>query len=253
MSETTPFPGAIGVSHLRVYDSEAPDGLRGGTPHVHSVCTEAYAVLAGRGAVHTLTAEGFRETPIEAGSFVWFGPGTIHRLVNGDGGLEILVLMSNSALPEAGDMVLALPPALLADPAAYQQAAVLPPDALTTTGPSHAAQVRRDLAVEGFLELKAAVTAGDAEPLERFYRSAVALVGPRATAWRDIIAAGPTKVAQDAAAAVEAVLAGHVEHLLEATVHALPPPPDERRYGCCGTLGTYLPSSSPAGPPRSDH
>lgn len=240
MSATPLFPGAIGVSHLRVYDSEAPDGLRGGTPHVHSVCTEAYAVVAGHGAVQTLTMEGFRETPIEAGSFVWFSPGTIHRLVNGDGGLEILVLMSNSGLPEAGDMVLAFPPALLADPAAYERAAVLPPDALTTAGPSQPAQDRRDLAVEGFLQLEAAVTAGDLAPLQRFYRDAVSLLGPRATGWSEIVAAGPTTAALDAATAVGAVLAGRVDHLLQAAVHALPPPPDERRYGCCGTLGTYL-------------
>ena len=42
-----PFPGGIGVSHLRVYDTAAPDGLAGGTPHLHTVCTEAYAVVAG--------------------------------------------------------------------------------------------------------------------------------------------------------------------------------------------------------------
>ena len=37
-----------------MYDTEAPDGLRGGTPHLHTACTEAYAVAAGRGAVQTL-------------------------------------------------------------------------------------------------------------------------------------------------------------------------------------------------------
>ena len=70
------LPGAIGVSHLRVY----PDG---GTPHLHTVCTEAYAVVGGRGSVQTVTlAEGFIETPLEAGMLVSFPPGTIHRLVN---------------------------------------------------------------------------------------------------------------------------------------------------------------------------
>ena len=54
-----PFPGAVGVTHLRVYDSESPDGLRGGTPHVHSACAEAYFVVAGHGAVQTLAATGF--------------------------------------------------------------------------------------------------------------------------------------------------------------------------------------------------
>ena len=107
MAETPPLPGAVGVSHLRVYDTDAPDGLAGGTPHLHTVCAEAYAVIAGIGAVQTITSTGFTETPLEAGALVWFTPGTIHRLING-GGLEILVVMQNAGLPEAGDMVITL-------------------------------------------------------------------------------------------------------------------------------------------------
>ena len=45
------LPGGIGVSHLKVYDD-------GGTPHLHTACTEAYAVVAGTGAVQTLTLHG---------------------------------------------------------------------------------------------------------------------------------------------------------------------------------------------------
>src|SRR5687768_5708435 len=96
------FPGAVGVSHLRVYDTRAPDGLAGGTPHVHTVCTEAYLVVNGAGAVQTLTTEGYQETALEPGVAVWFTPGTIHRLVN-HGDLELFVLMQNDGLPEAGD------------------------------------------------------------------------------------------------------------------------------------------------------
>ncbi|HJR26030.1 MAG TPA: cupin domain-containing protein, partial [Acidimicrobiales bacterium] len=122
-----PFPGGIGLSHLRVYDTTAPDGLAGGTPHLHTVCTEAYAVVAGRGRVQTLTASGFAEQRLEPGAFVWFTPGTIHRLVN-EGDLEILVLMANAGLPEAGDMVITFAPEVVADPAAYATAATLPDD-----------------------------------------------------------------------------------------------------------------------------
>ena len=89
-----PFPGGIAVSHLRVYDSTSVDGLAGGTPHCHTACTEAYAVVAGCGRVITLGGDGHRETPLEPGSFAWFTPGTIHRLVNDSGDLEILVLMA---------------------------------------------------------------------------------------------------------------------------------------------------------------
>ena len=149
-----PFPGGIGVSHLRVYDTPAPDGLAGGTPHLHTVCTEAYAVVAGSGAVHTLTASGFEMTPLEPGAFVWFTPGTIHRLVN-DGGLEILVLMANAGLPEAGDLVIAFPPDIVDDPDAYAAAAQLPDDDRTTAGPGLAPRRRRDLAVPAFLDLVA--------------------------------------------------------------------------------------------------
>src|SRR4051794_19190626 len=147
-----PFPGAIGVSHLRVYDSEAPDGLKGGTPHVHSACTEAYYVVAGHGAVQTLTMSGFREVPLEPGTFVWFTPGTIHRLLNA-GELEILVLMANAGLPEAGDMVITVPPDVLADGVRYRDASVLPEDELTTAGSGSTARARRDLGVEGFVPL----------------------------------------------------------------------------------------------------
>ncbi|MDQ3146190.1 MAG: cupin domain-containing protein, partial [Actinomycetota bacterium] len=133
MAEPPPFPGAVGLSHLRVYDSVAPDGLAGGTPHLHTVCTEAYAVVAGAGAVHTLTTRGFREVPLEPGAVVWFTPGTIHRLVNG-GGLEILVLMQNAGLPEAGDMVITFAPEVMADPGRYAEAAGLPEGERTTAG-----------------------------------------------------------------------------------------------------------------------
>ena len=156
-----PFPGGIGVSHLRVYDTPAPDGLAGGTPHLHTVCTEAYAVIAGSGEVHTLTASGFRVTPLEPGAFVWFTAGTIHRLVNG-GGLEILVLMANAGLPEAGDLVITFPPEIVADAERVRDGRdACRDDDRTTAGPGVSARQRRDLAVPTFLELVAATERGD--------------------------------------------------------------------------------------------
>ena len=234
---TALFPGAIGVSHLRVYDSEGPDGLRGGTPHLHTACTEAYAVVAGRGAVQTLSADGFQETPIQAGSFVWFGPGTVHRLVNLDGGLEIFVLMANAGLPEAGDMVLTLPPEVLADPDTYAEAAVLPAEAATTAADDLAVRRRKDRAVAGFLALKE----GGAEALAAFHAQAASLVGPRVEAWRQVWANGPHAEAELVGRQLAQLAAGDPGIMRDAAVHALPPPPAERRYGCCGTLGTYLP------------
>jgi mannose-6-phosphate isomerase-like protein (cupin superfamily) len=239
MSTEPAFPGAIGVSHLRVYDTPAPDGLAGGTPHLHTVCTEAYVVIAGAGAVQTLTASGYREWPLEPGAFVWFTPGTIHRLVNRIG-LEIVVLMANAGLPEAGDMVITFPPPILADAGTYAEAAVLPDDDRTTEGPGDAARLRRDLAVPAFLELVDATQRGDAAPLNSFHEAAAALVRPRVRDWEGIWRDGPLAAATATGAQLAALAAGDGAHLAAAAVRSIPPPPDVRRYGCCGTLGTYL-------------
>jgi mannose-6-phosphate isomerase-like protein (cupin superfamily) len=242
-----PFPGAIGISHLRVYDSPAPDGLRGGTPHVHTVCTEAYVVVAGRGAVQTLGPRGFRELPLERGALVWFTPGTIHRLVNGDGALEIFVLMQNAGLPEAGDMVITFASELLDDPAAYAAAATLPEGERTSSGSGTAARARRDLGVEGFLGLRAGLAQEGPGALARFYGQAARLVAPRVPAWRELVERGPAAALRATEAQLAALARDGGTHLSDASVHALPPPPDERRMGCCGTLGVYVGDAAVAG------
>jgi mannose-6-phosphate isomerase-like protein (cupin superfamily) len=239
MTSAPPFPGGIGVSHLRVYDTPAPDGLAGGTPHLHTVCTEAYAVIAGSGEVHTLTVSGFEVTPLEPGAFVWFTPGTIHRLVN-HGGLEIVVLMANAGLPEAGDMVITFPAAILADAAEYARAAALPDDDRTTAGPGTAPRHRRDLAVPVFRDLVDASRAGDDAPLRSFFDTAAAIVRPRLPDWETIWRDGPLAAAEATGTQLAALATGDASHLAAAAVRSLPPPPEERRYGCCGTLGTYV-------------
>jgi len=239
------FPGAIGVSHLRVYDSVAPDGLRGGTPHVHSVCTEAYAVLSGHGEVHTLGPDGFRKIPLAPGAFVWFTPGTIHRLVNGDGALEILVIMQNAGLPEAGDMVITFPDEVLDDPAAYAAAHALPEGEQTTRGGGEAARRRRNAGVDGFTRLRAAVEGEGRPALERFYARVGRLLAPRAPDWRPLFEDGPRAAADATDRQLAALARGDASHLAEASVHRLPPPPEERRMGCCGTLGVYLADAAP--------
>jgi mannose-6-phosphate isomerase-like protein (cupin superfamily) len=235
-----PFPGAVGVSHLRVYDTEAPDGLAGGTPHLHTCCTEAYAVVAGTGTVQTLSASGYAETPLEPGALVWFTPGTVHRLVNG-GGLEILVLMQNSGLPEAGDMVITFPDDVLADPGAYATIAALPHGSNTTEGPDDAARARRDLGVAGFVELRARVERDGADALRGLHGRAAALVAERVPAWRGIWSEGALAAALRTGEELDALATGDGSLLASASVHRIGPPPAERRYGCCGTLGVYLP------------
>src|SRR6516164_7329834 len=125
MSQRPAFPGATGVTVLDVYDWVAPDGLPGGSAHVHLASTEGYVVLSGAGRLQTLGERGYAQTPLRPGDCLWFTPGTIHRLIN-DGGLRLLVVMQNAGLPEHGDAVLTFPPEVLADPAAYARAAALP-------------------------------------------------------------------------------------------------------------------------------
>ena len=234
-----PFPGVIGLSHLRVYDTEAPDGLAGGTPHLHTLCTEAYAVVAGTGRVQTLTSTGFDEVPLEPGALVWFTPGTIHRLVN-EGGLEILVLMQNAGLPEAGDMVITFPPEVLEDAAVYAAAAALPAEEQTTAGSGYAARARRDAAVAAFLDLRRTNERDGGASLERFHRAAAALVRPELERFTDVWRAGPQAAAAATLAQLHAMAGGVATHLAAASVHRLAPPSGDRRMGCCGTLGTYV-------------
>jgi len=231
-----PFPGAVGVSHLRVYPSVAADGLPGGTPHLHTACTEAYAVVAGAGRVLTVGSDGVRSTAVEAGSFVWFTPGTVHRLVNDSGDLEILVVMANAGLPEAGDMVITFPDEVLADPARYAAAAALPAASATTAGDDGPVRARRDLAVEGF----AALVAGGPEALAALHRRATALVRPHVAVWEERWRDGPGAAVAATGAHLAALAAGEGSHLAEAATFALPPPPAERRHGCCGTLGVAV-------------
>ncbi|MEU7581293.1 cupin [Streptomyces sp. NPDC041068] len=235
----TPYeglPGGIGISRLRVYDWLAADGLRGGTPHLHLTCSEGYAVTGGRGAVQTLTATGFQETPLSPGALVWFTPGTVHRLVN-DGELTVNVLMQNCGLPEAGDAVLTLPPPLLAAPETYRAAVALPADG-SEAELAAAARRRRDLAVEGFTALREATEAGDPEPLAAFHRAAVALVRPLAARWRKRWKAGAAAAAEATGAQLDLLDRGDAGYLTAATVRA-EQPAARGRFGMCGRLDVY--------------
>ncbi|MGW0810186.1 cupin domain-containing protein [Nonomuraea sp. NPDC002799] len=224
------FPGGTSVSRLSVYTGVCADGLEGGTPHLHTASTEAYVVVGGHGALQSIDLNGLRETELRAGSTVWFTPGTIHRAIN-RGGLEVVVVMQNAGLPEAGDAVMTFPPEIVADPERYRQAATLPAE-----GTAEAVTRRRELAVEGFLRIADALRAGDTGPLRRLYDSAVALVRPRAAVWRDIwerTVATETRRTGDILAALER---GDGTHLQESALMESPP---EERWGMCGHLRAH--------------
>ena len=94
--------------------------------------------------------------------------------------------------------------------------------------------------VEGFAELRAALDHEGSAALERFYAQVGRLLAPRAEGWEAIFRAGPRAAAERTARQLEALRRGDASHLLDASLHRLPPPPEERRMGCCGTLGVYV-------------
>lgn len=237
MSESGVLPGAVGVSRLCVYDTLAPDGLVGGTPHMHLCCAEAYLVTAGTGAVQTLASGGFVRTQLQPGSVVWFPPGTIHRLVN-SGGLKMVVLMQNSGLPEAGDAVFTFPPDVLADPEAYAAAAALPEGGAPGSDLG-AAYRRRDLAVEGFRLLRTAYQQRGPAALDAFHAAAVALVAPRLDEWRKRWLTGALAAAEATGTQLDALVRGDPSHLRDGGVFSLAEPTERGRLGMCGLLDTY--------------
>ncbi|PWK81392.1 hypothetical protein C8D88_11714 [Lentzea atacamensis] len=232
------FPGAIGISGLRVYDWPTVDGVCGGSPHVHLTCAECYYVIGGRGSVQTLTRRGFSETPLREGTVAWFTPGTIHRLVN-DGDLRILVVMQNSGLPEAGDAVLTFPAEVLADAEKYA--------AHTQAGDEESARRRRDLALEGFLELRQRVTDGDHAALDDFYRSAVSLKQGLLPDWEERWRAGALASAERTGEHLDLLREGDIGHLAEADIHVMRAE-GPQRFGMCGRLDVHDPAEG-----RSPH
>jgi mannose-6-phosphate isomerase-like protein (cupin superfamily) len=231
------FPGGTAVSSLRVYDWEAEDGLSGGTPHMHTVSTEGYVVVAGAGAVHTLSAAGTAADPLGPGSVLWFSPGTIHRLVNA-GGLELVVVMQNAGLPEAGDAVFTFPREVLADRAAYDAAAQLSQD-WPEAERERFARARRDLALEGYRELRDAVEQHGPAALADFHRLAAELVRPRVERWRALWAETVDAETDRTRGQLTALAAGDGGHLADGTVVRGEPTPGVRLFGMCGRLQTW--------------
>ncbi len=228
-----PFPGGTAVTNLAVYDWTGPDGLTGGSAHVHLACTEGYVVIGGTGRLQTLSADGFAETPLTPMTVCWFSPGVVHRLIN-DGGLQILVVMQNAGLPEAGDTVLTFPPEYLAEAAAYGAAASL--DGAESA--AQAAQRRAQLAVDGFLRLRDEVAERGPGALDDFYQVAVARVRDRVPDWRAVWEKGPLATVQRTGDQLDQLGQGHGEHLKQGRLAVVSPPP-EREYGVCGTRVTF--------------
>ncbi len=233
-----PFPGATAVTGLRVYHWPAPDGLPGGSAHLHVLSTEAYLVQSGSGRVQTLSSTGYAEHDLRPGDALWFTPGTVHRLVNTGGDLRLTVVMANAGLPEAGDAVLTFPPDVLEDPERYARAASLARDDRVYATDEAAARARRDLAVEGYLVLRDRVLADGPAALDELYRAAAALVRRRLPAWRELLDTGPATALRATDIAWGDLAAGGTGALPAASVRRIDAPDDER-LGMCGWLSTY--------------
>lgn len=218
------FPGATAVSRVRVYDWPTSDGYHGGSPHLHTVSTEGYLVLSGTGTLQTLTAAGFSERPLTPGTLLWFTPGTVHRLVNGDGDLEVLVVMQNAGLPEAGDAVLTFPTEVLADPERYALAVALDP------------RERRDLAVEGYLALRERFASAGESALTELYQLAAKLVRPKVAFWEELWRQRALAQAKRTGDQLRALAEGEGGHLSHSAVFTADPVAPPRKYGMCGRL-----------------
>jgi mannose-6-phosphate isomerase-like protein (cupin superfamily) len=240
---TAALPGGVSLTHLRVYNTEGPDGLRGGSPHLHFACSEAYFVVVGEGAVQTLCRSGFRELSLKPGCLVWFTPGLIHRLINHDGHLEIYVVMENAGLPEHGDSLLTFPAHYLKDERTYLDAASLSPSGAVYANSEEAAGRRRDLAVQGFLALRQAFETEGAPALHEFYEQAVRLMKPKAPEWRQIWQSGPASTIHRTQSCLDALAGGSASYLCSGSVFETPVDVERenRKLGFCGTLRTYLP------------
>ncbi|WP_194410498.1 cupin domain-containing protein [Microbacterium cremeum] len=230
------FPGGVAVSSLHVYDWEAEDGLRGGSPHLHTASSEGYVVTAGSGEVHTVSAAGRGIRRLHPGDVVWFSPGTVHRLVN-HGGLDLLVVMQNAGLPEAGDAVLTFPADVLDDPEAYARAATLPDG--TDEEREAAARARRDLALSGYLELLDDLEARGPVALAELHARAARLVQPRIARWQRLwesTVAAETARTRDQ---LERLGDGMPGLLADAAVARGERRSGPRAFGMCGRLQTW--------------
>lgn len=235
---TPAFPGSVGISDLRVYEWATGDGHHGGTPHLHTVSNEGYVVIGGSGEVHTLSSEGYAQDSLTAGSVMWFSPGTVHRLIN-TGNLHILTVMQNSGLPEAGDAVLTFPLDIMRDPEKYRSAVTLPEGSEAER--AAAARRRRDLAIEGYCRIAAALRDGDRGPLEELYAAAAALVQPRVDEWTKLWNDTVLADVETTRAQLASLAAGNPAHLREAAVVRALQRPEPRAFGMCGRLKLWEP------------
>ena len=228
------LPAGVGLSHLRVYTEPGPDGVCGGSPHFHTVCSEMYYVLSGEGALELLCANGYEHIALAPGRVVFFWPGMIHRLHNPGKNLEILIIMQNGGLAERGDFILTFSEKIMTDDNAYAAAIRVS---------SHADAIeRRNLAVEGFLPLRQAMLDAPEqgrEMLRRFYRHARRILTPKAASFEWVLKSGALWDLKESQDAVDFIRDGRLEYLEKSRWSQIYPMNDSPKPGLCGDLRPY--------------
>ena len=185
------MPGATLVTGFKVDDTFAPDGQRGGTPHFHFVYSEMYFLLSGRGAVDIIGAQGFSKVELHPHDALIFSHGTIHRLINPEGGLELLAVMGNSGPRERG-AVLSFEDAIFKRDDAYTEA--------MTVSSFEEAYRRRDRGVAGFLEFRSRSRGGAAGAFTTANETAALQ-----ERWYDVVSSGALGEARTSLARLDAL------------------------------------------------
>jgi mannose-6-phosphate isomerase-like protein (cupin superfamily) len=233
----------IGLTHLTVYDQRpAPDGKMSGSPHVHAVTDEGYYVISGRGQVELHDLEnGFRTVDLEPGRYLQFPPGTLHRLVNLDR-LVILVVMGNAGLAERGDARIYFGKAVDEDPDEFDRLT-----GLAKAKGLEGALDRRDAAIRAYMSLVELWTKDQPAyyvELARFIRVHLKAAAYEVSSYGRAVEAGPM--------AWGLRFRKRLETLPKATEEAGPVlhvPTGETTLGMCGVLRpvTTLEPVGPAG------
>ncbi|NLH77238.1 MAG: cupin domain-containing protein [Acidobacteria bacterium] len=236
--------GGIGLTHLTVYDQRpAPDARMSGSPHVHAVTDEGYYVLSGKGAVELHdAANGYRTVDLTPGRYVQFPPGTLHRLVNGEK-LVLLVVMGNAGLAERGDARIYFGRAVDDDPAEFARLT-----GLAKEQGLRGALDRRDAAVKAYMALVELWTA-DREAyfaeLARFVAVHREAASASVAAFSGAVEAGPVAWGEKLRARV-----GALPHVVDGAAAAAPilhVPDGTPTLGMCGVLRPVT-NLSPVGP-----
>lgn len=231
----TTLPGGILISRVNVYSSMSPDGQRSGTPHIHLACDEMYYGLSGTGFVELISYVGFERRSVTPGDAVCFTPGTIHRAINPNGDLVILVIMQNKGLPERGDVAVCFPHDIVSSEPLYRQAMCFDDEG--------SAQRRRDLGVLGFNRLKQAFDESlgtGRRLLDEFYQFAIQRTRDQYSAWRRVIEQGPHAEVKRSQQILDVLEDKSIESLRLGRAFAANAAP-QTTLGYCGHIHSYHP------------